>query len=168
MTCITMFVSLHTHHWIRNTDGNEHRGLKLACYDFGNLCHAMDHTKGGILFFSIITSLNFIFELSNIFFLCNRKRSRINLILEELAIVTTLIFVLAAMVFITIGFIVITSRTNEQFDWSFIVFLLSLMLGFIDLICSLVRVVSYCRDHSFRSTLITYNSNNNHETVQIQ
>jgi hypothetical protein len=28
--------------------------------------------------------------------------------------------------------------------------------------------VSYCRDHSFRSNVITYTSNNNHEAVHIQ
>ncbi|CAF1473825.1 unnamed protein product [Rotaria sp. Silwood1] len=87
---------------------------------------------------------------------------------EELAILTTLVFTLSTIIFIIVGFIVIKSNADEKFDWSFSIFILSSMLGFTDLICSLVRVVSYCRDNSFRSTLITYTSNENHGIVQIQ
>ncbi|CAF1478667.1 unnamed protein product [Rotaria sp. Silwood1] len=168
MTCITIFVSLHTHHWIQNIHGNEHRGIKMACYDYGTLCYIRSTTQGGILFFSIISSINLILELLNIFLLCKRKRSRINLLLEELAILTTLVFTLSTIIFIVVGFIVIKSNADEKFDWSFSIFILSSMLGFTDLICSLVRVVSYCRDNSFRSTLITYTLNENHGMVQIQ
>ncbi|CAF3103601.1 unnamed protein product [Rotaria sp. Silwood2] len=87
---------------------------------------------------------------------------------QELAILTTLIFVLATVILIVMGFVVVASQSHEMIDWSFIIFILSSMLGFTDLICSLVRVVSYCRENSFRSTSITYTVNDNQGAVQIQ
>jgi len=99
MTCISIFLSLNTHHWIQDMDGRNHRGMKifsflisnliyigpkLSCYDYGHLCYERNSISGGILFFYILALLNVIFELLNILFLCKRTRSRINLILGKL------------------------------------------------------------------------------------
>ncbi|CAF4562678.1 unnamed protein product [Rotaria sp. Silwood1] len=165
--CICSIIRIMNNCQYDETSETNH-GIKMACYDYGTLCYIRSTTQGGILFFSIISSINLILELLNIFLLCKRKRSRINLLLEELAILTTLVFTLSTIIFIIVGFIVIKSNADEKFDWSFSIFILSSMLGFTDLICSLVRVVSYCRDNSFRSTLITYTLNENHGMVQIQ
>ncbi|CAF2045946.1 unnamed protein product [Rotaria magnacalcarata] len=168
MTCITIFVSLNTHYWIRNMGEMEYRGLIVSCYDYGHHCHERPSIRRALWFFYIVSLLTFTLELLNICLLCKRIRSRINLVLEELAIIISLLFVLCTSGFLIIGLFVIMAKSYEQFDWSFFIFVLSFILGLLDLICSLVRVVSYCRDNSFRSTSITYTSKDNHGSVRIQ
>jgi hypothetical protein len=64
------------------------------------------------------------------------------LYIEEIGVLITIIFVLTGSL-ISLGvFIIIGIHSTETFDWSFLIFFLSIILALIELICSLVRVVS--------------------------
>jgi hypothetical protein len=62
--------------------------------------------------------------------------------LEELAILFTILFILPGALVSVAASIVINNERIEALDWSFFLFFLSVILSLIDLICSLVRVVS--------------------------
>ncbi len=64
------------------------------------------------------------------------------LYIEEIGVLISIIFVLIGSL-ISLGiFIIIGVRPTETFDWSFLIFFLSIVLALIELICSVVRVVS--------------------------
>lgn len=109
---------------------------------------------------------------------------------EELNIIIVLILFAASAIVVILGFVWIFSHNDNHMDWSFFVFILASGLTLIDFICSIIRAViffslfllekqtiirvslflkvSYCRENSFRSTTVTYQSHNRHQTVHIQ
>ncbi|CAF1410265.1 unnamed protein product [Adineta steineri] len=168
MICITVLIALHTHHWMQEDNGRNHHGLKQRCYEYGSNCYKDNHIQRKIWLYLIIPILNVIIESSNILLLlCTRSRSRINLILEEITLVTSLVFIVPN-VFIVLAICVYAHSRYEEIDWSMKIYFISVILCLIDFVCSVVRVVSYCRHNSFRSHPVTYTSNSNHETINIQ
>ncbi|CAF1367950.1 unnamed protein product [Adineta steineri] len=142
--------------------------LKQRCYEYGSNCYKDNHIQRKIWLYLIIPILNVIIESSNILLLlCTRSRSRINLILEEITLVTSLVFIVPN-VFIVLAICVYAHSRYEEIDWSMKIYFISVILCLIDFVCSVVRVVSYCRHNSFRSHPVTYTSNSNHETINIQ
>ncbi|CAF1623402.1 unnamed protein product [Adineta ricciae] len=169
MVCTTVFVSTLTHHWLRDVDESGHKGLRVRCFDYDSGCYQYNHGHKIVWFFCAVVSLNLIFELLNVLLLWKRtRRARINLILEELSLLTTLIFLAPAGFFCLFGIVVTMDRYHPRTDWSFFVFYIASTIALIDFICSIVRVVSYCRENSFRSNVIKYSSNQNQGTVHIQ
>ncbi|CAF0854025.1 unnamed protein product [Adineta ricciae] len=165
MVCTTVFVATLTHYWFRDVDEAGHKGLRMRCFQYGSNCYQYNHGHKIVWFFCGVVSLNLIFELLNVLLLWKRTRARINLILEEISLLTTLIFLAPAGLFCLFGIINSLHPSYSRTDWSFFVFYIASTIALIDFVCS---IVSYCRENSFRSNVIKYSSNQNQGTVHIQ